>query len=64
MLKFILEENQMKQKKKEKKEKSEMNLQIETINSRALTMIFYVLNCSKTGNSFSNAKKYRKNRSL
>lgn len=37
-----------------------MNLQIETINARALTIIFYVLKCSKTGNSFSNAKKYRK----
>lgn len=61
MLKSILEENQMKQKKKEK---SEMNLQIETINARALTIIFYVLKCSKTGNSFSNEKKYRKNRSL
>lgn len=61
MLKSVLEETQMKQKKKEK---SEMNLQIETINARALTIIFYVLKCSKTGNSFSNAKKYRKNRSL
>lgn len=37
-----------------------MNLQIETINARALTIIFYVLKCSKTGNSFSNAKNIEK----